>query len=222
MPDGGHITTIAVTFGVFNQKTAWIDLRQLRWLDLAGMLTRHTVGPKEGTCFVPATFRGGERKKAQASQIDIAVLDSDSGATLEEIQATLAARGYNGIISSTHSHGTTRTRVKKSNWEKFFGAADDPVTAAEQFLIQEKGYLPRVAVDAHIVAEDGEHVTFEHQPCPKFRVVVPLARPWKASDFPSQEAANAAWKNCIEALAAELGLNHDQSCTDTSRLFYRQ
>lgn len=220
MPDSGHIANFAVTFGSHNQTAPWSDVRRLTWAELADQLTHHEIGAKEGPCFVPATFRGGGRKKAHAQQIDIAVLDSDSGASLKEIQAALAARGWMGIISSTHSHGTSKTRVKRSHWAKFLAAADDPAVAAEQFLIREKSYLPSVATNAHIVGEDDENITFQHQPCPKFRIVVPLARPWRASDYPTQGAANAAWKERIEALAAALGLNHDQSCTDTSRLFY--
>jgi hypothetical protein len=65
-----------------------------------------------------------------------------------------------------------------------------------------------------------EFVFFKHQPCPKFRVAIPLLRPWLAADYPSQDVANAVWKERIEALAAALGLQHDQACTDTSRLFY--
>ncbi len=49
---------------------------------------------------------------------------------------------------------------------------------------------------------------------------MPLARPWLAAGYDSQREANAAWKERIEALAASLGLSHDQACTDTSRLFY--
>ncbi len=75
-------------------------------------------------------------------------------------------------------------------------------------------------MDAEVVEETDEHVVFSHQPCPKFRVILPLQRPWLARNYDSQREANAAWKERVEALAAALGLAHDQSCTDTSRLFY--
>ncbi len=211
---------IALTFGSYNQTTPWTDIRSLMWPALVDVVSGHRTGPKEGTCIVPATFRGTERKKEHADKIDVVFLDSDSGASLQEIRAALTALGWRGIISSTHSHGSSRTRVKRLHWAKFLATADDPVVAAEQYLVQEKGYLPRVAMNAHIVEEGDEHITFQHEPCPKFRIIVPLARPWRASDFPTQGVANAAWKERIEAVAAALGLNHDQSCTDTSRLFY--
>ena len=80
--------------------------------------------------------------------------------------------------------------------------------------------LPRIAVGAVIAEETDEFVFLEHQPCPKFRVVIPLLQPWRAADYQTQDAANAAWKERIKALAATLSLQHDQSCTDTSRLFF--
>lgn len=202
-----------VTFGNFTD-TTWPDVRALGWPDLAALLTTHEAGPKEGTCFVPATFRGPRRNKADAAQIEIAVLDCDSGHTAEDIESAVRAHGWRAIIHSTHSHLTTATRAKASHWQRF-GAAD-----AEAFLIREKGYLPRVAEGAMVSRTDGDYVMFEHQPCPKFRLVLSLSRPWRAADFADQNAANAKWKERIEALAAALGLSHDQSCTDSSRLFY--
>ena len=75
-------------------------------------------------------------------------------------------------------------------------------------------------VGARVVSETDAEVVFEHQPCPKFRIAIPLARPWLACSYDTQHGANVAWKERIEALAHALGLQHDQSCTDTSRLFY--
>lgn len=145
------------------------------------------------------------------------MLDADCGHTLEEIEAAVKARGWAAIIHSTHSHLTTTTTVKRTAWDKAF--ADCPIDAERLFLIG-KGYLPRVAAGAHIINETADEVTFEHQLCPKFRIVLRPSRPWLAADYPDQNTANAAWKERIEALAASLGLSHDQSCTDTSRLFY--
>ena len=209
--------TFTVNFGHYTQDTPWTDVQALPWSDLARGLTTHAIGQKEGTCIVPARFSGTARKKSEAVQIGLAILDSDCGHTLAEIETAIRARGWAAIIHSTHSHQTTRTKASKANWTKF--RDDCPIDAERQFLI-EKGYLPHVAEGARIVADDGKHVWFEHQPCPKFRVVLPLSRPWLASDYQDQNTANAAWKERIEALAAALGLHHDQSCTDTSRLFY--
>ncbi len=190
------------TFGTHSQTTSWTDRRRLAWPDLANLLTAHVVGQKEGTCIVPAVFRGTERKKRDAVQIDVAFLDSDAGSTLHEICAAIRARGWSAIVSSTHSHLATRTRAKRSNWDKFLGGAAARPDSASTFLERERGYLPRIARDARLVSADPEYALFEHQPCPKFRIAIPLERPWLANSYGNQRAADAAWKGCVEALAA--------------------
>ncbi|MBR0670560.1 hypothetical protein [Neoroseomonas soli] len=206
-----------LTFGHFMQTAPWTDRRLLAWPDLVTLLTTHEVGSKEGACFTPAVFRGARRHKSDAEQIDLAVLDSDSGVPLDEIRSAIAARGWQAITASTHSHLTTTTSCKRSNWDRY--RAQHGADAAG-YLVQDKGYLPAVAAGAAVVCEVGDDVTFRHQPCPKFRIVLPLARPWRAADHGSQKLANEAWRERVEAVAAALRLRHDQSCTDTSRLFY--
>ncbi|MEO3476016.1 phage/plasmid primase, P4 family [Roseomonas sp. CAU 1739] len=214
------ISVFTFTFGTFNQLTPWTDRQSLSWTDLALRLTSHEVGPKEGTCIVPAVFRGTRRHKSDADQIDVVFLDSDTGAALEEIRAAISARDFRAVISSTHNHQTTTTSVKRGNWDKFRAKHPDAVTAAEAYLVEDKGYRADIATGAVVIDETGDTVTFQHQPCPKFRIAIPLERPWRAGSYDTQTAANAAWKERIEALAAALNLRHDQSCTDTSRLFY--
>lgn len=192
----------------------------MTWPELADLLTRHEIGPKEGTCIVPAIFSGQRRSKEQAQRIDLAFLDSDAGSTLPEIRAALHHHGWMAIISSTHSHLTARTHVKRDHWLKFRPTIDDAARAPAAFLEAEKGYLPRVAQNARLAEETSEFAILAHQPCPKFRIALPLRRPWLAQAYASQHVANADWKERIGALAAALHLDHDQSCTDTSRLFY--
>ena len=211
MTDGR--TTFGFTWGASHTQTSWDDARQVSWPAMVEMLTSHVPGQKEGPCLVPAVFTGNSRKKEEASQIDVAFLDSDGGAPLDDIIAALKSRGWEGVVSSTHSHMTTRTEVNKSNWDRYF--AKHPDSDAAEFLIQEKGYLSAVADGAEPVGmrtvrvrdKDVEYIVIEHGPCPKFRVAVPLGKPWRAADFLSQVAANEAWKERIEALAAALSLS---------------
>lgn len=213
--------TYVLTFGDYDQTGPWTDARELDWSALAALLTRHAIGRKEGACVVPATFSGTKRRKADAVRIDVAMLDSDAGATLHEITAAITARGWVAAVASTHSHLSTRTRAKRGHWDAFRAKADaDGPGAAEAFLVREKGCLQRVAIDARVVEETAEHAVFGHAPCPKFRVAIPVLRPWSAAAYADWRAAGAAWKERIGALAAALGLRHDQACTDTSRLFY--
>lgn len=206
------------TFGDHQIQSIWPTARSVDWLELITLMTSHQVGEKTGPCIVPARFSGSARKKADAQQIDVAFLDSDVGHTLAELQDAVASKGWRAIIASTHSHHLTTTISKRGAWDKFLTDHGDPDTAAAAYL-EAKGYLAHVAQGARVFATSVSEVTFEHQPCPKFRVVLPLMRPWVASSYDSQREANAAWKERIEALAVVLGLHHDQSCTDTSRLF---
>jgi Family of unknown function (DUF5906) len=210
-------SALRFTFG-FWTNTSWTDRRELSWPELTEVLTAHKIGQKEGSAIVPATFRGDRRVKSDAEEIDVAFLDSDTGHTLAEIETKVRACGWTAVISSSHSHMTMQTKASRSNVDKF--RRDNPHSTDADFLVEDKGMLPRVVAGAGVAGADGEFVYFEHQPCPKFRVAIRLRRPWRASDYPTQDAANAAWKERIEALAAALGLPHDQSCTDTSRLFY--
>ena len=212
--------TYTCTFGIYNQATSWSDVRSLPWAELAQLLTQHEVGQKEGTCLVPAVFSGTKRAKADAVRIDIVFLDSDAGSTLDDIQSALAVWGWQSVISSTHSHLTTNTKAKRGNWDKFRVAGGDAEDLPARYLVEEKGVLARVAAGATVASETDEFTFFKHQPCPKFRVALPLLRPWLANNYDDQRQANAAWKERIGALAGALGLNHDQACTDTSRLFY--
>lgn len=206
------------TFGASETATEWTDRQRLPWIRLVEILTDHKPGRKEGRCIVPAMFSGTSRKKEEAQQIDVAFLDSDTGVPMAEIAAAIARNGWAGVISSTHSHMSRRSEAKASNWDRYF--AKSLGSTPEDFLREEKGYRPDVARGATTAETIDGRVQIDHLPCPKFRVVIPLDRPWKASDYPSQAVANAAWKAAVEALAAALALPHDQSCTDTSRLFY--
>jgi hypothetical protein len=163
--------SFAFTFGYYTQNSGWTDRRTLSWTDLIEKPTIHEVGPKVGTCIVPAVFRGTKRKKADADQIDVAFLDSDSGATLDEIRTAVAARGWRAVIASSHSHLTTATTCKRLHWDKFRAQHGGD---APGYLMADKGYLPRVVTAAVLSAESDEDVTFRHQPCPKFRIVIRL------------------------------------------------
>ena len=110
--------------------------------------------------------------------------------------------------------------MKRGGWDKFRVGTDGENRSAEAYLIADKGYLQRVAAGAHVVRETANEVTFRHQACAKFRIAIPLARPWMASNYENQALANDVWKERVGALAHALGLRHDQSCTDSSRLFY--
>ena len=169
---------------------------------------------------MPALFSGHQRKKGYAARIEVAFLDSDSGAPLQDIREAIKQSGWAAIISSTHSHLTTQTKFKRSHWDRFCARSADQDPVAVEFLLKEKHYRPDVAAGARVATETADYVILSHAPCPKFRVAIPLLRPWVAAEYHEQDQANAAWADRVVALASALRLEHDQACIDTSRLFY--
>jgi hypothetical protein len=195
----------------------------MSWPQHAALLTTHEVGPKGGSCIVPATFRGTERKQSAGERIDLILLDSDSGATLEEIAEAIGRHGWAAAIASTHSHLSTITRAKRGAYEKWLtdaGIAISDPAGPTAYLIGFKGMLARIGEKARILGQDDTYVTFEHAPCPRYRIALPLARPWIAASFDTHKEAIAAWKGAYAAMAHALHLRHDASCADVSRLFY--
>jgi hypothetical protein len=211
-----------LTFGRSRMEVKWQDRREIGFAELGAMLREAPVGPKDGPCYTPATFAGGARRKDQATEIHIVVLDADCGHTLDEIQNAIAARDWRAIIHSTHSHLTERSHIAAAAAEKWLAA--NPGQTIAGYMVAKAGYLPRVVANAHVVDEVAEgaarNLVVQHAPCPKYRVILPLDQPWIAAEYQTQDLANAKWRERIGALAHALGLHHDQSCVDTSRLFY--
>lgn len=226
MSEAGPVSSraISLTFGTSATQTKpWDDVRTFSWDELAIMLTRHCVGTKEGDCFTPATFPTGKRRKADAARIDILVLDSDSGASRDDIARALRSLGWAGLISSTHSHLASETLVKRGSydaWLQKVGTSSDDPRAAERYLVEQKGLMPSVAKGATLADQDETYLTFHHNPCPKFRIALPLARPWIAGAYDSQKQATEVWEERYSLAARHLGIQHDRSCSDVSRLFY--
>jgi hypothetical protein len=215
----GAARDIAITVTLGNRKsyTVWRDTWSGTFDAFARGFEKSPIGQKDGPCFVPATLRGTARKKTETVEIGLVALDADCGHTFEEIFDMVSTAGYEAVIHSTHSHETTETEISGKDFD---AKGIDGVAA---YMMQEKGYLPDIVSDAEIVrkvevgvnsktGEVTENYIVRHAPCPKFRIMIPLASPWQAADYPSQTKANAAWKAFVTALAASLGLHHDQSC----------
>ena len=213
---------IAITLGRNRSELRWSDQRRLTFDALADMLRHSPVGTKDGPCFTPAIFSGTARRKEQAVHIDLAVLDADCGHTLGEIETALRRCGWRAIVHSTFSHMTEQTVISAAAYDQWL--TDNPAGTPAGYMASKKGYLPAIVAAAQIIDElrDGtsRNYLIKHAPCPKYRVILPLQDPWQAHDYPSQQLANAAWRERIGALASALQLHHDQSCVDTSRLFY--
>lgn len=211
------------TFAASRAETRWKDRRYYDFTSLSHQLAASPVGTKDGACYTPAVFSGISRKQDQATQIDVVVLDSDCGHSLDFIRDAIAAKGWRAIVHSTHSHLTEQTTMAAAAADAWL--AEDRGRTIGAYMVAKKGYRPEVAqgaveVERRELPTGKVDIIVQHRPCPKFRILLLLDRPWVAADYTSQQVANAVWKGRIGALAAALGLSHDQSCVDTSRLFY--
>jgi hypothetical protein len=213
-------TEFKITLGARMAQGEWPQRETLTFDAFATKLSQSPAGPKDGTCYTPATFRGINRKKNDADEIGIVALDADCGHSFEEIIDAVEKAGLAAIVHATHSHLTTESEISCRDYDKWADAHPGRDVAA--YMREKRSYLPRVVAGAKITGKTAAEKNYivEHQPCPKFRVIVPLAGHWRAKDFENQLAANAAWRQFITALASWLGLQHDQACTDTSRLFF--
>ncbi len=207
----------SVTLSDREDTSVWPNASELSWDDLTALLTEHNEGSKIGPCIVPASLHGAKRKNETVKEITLLVFDSDSGQELSEIGANIRKAGYAAIISSTHSHNTTRTTITASDYEQ--AKKESPSESAKKALIN-KGYRRNVAENAEIDDINDSHVRITHNQCPKFRIIVPLEYPFLAGDYPDVKAASASWKQKYLAVAAKLGLHVDEACSDLARLFY--
>jgi len=196
---------------------------------------------KDGTCFVPGTLLGDSRKKEGVGSIDILVYDIDGGQALDGpngVDAKLEEAGIFGWVYSTHSHQSTKTKIKADHFEKWakrVGAATTPPTL--QGIIDYLGQHDKQhIVDANPVfdmsdmasakkhfehSSDGMHFIIHHDPLEKYRVVIPLAERIVFTDLALvTRKAIDAYKSIYHGVGKALGLVYDRKCEDPSRLFY--
>lgn len=221
-PETAEVPMINIIVGASKSHFRWSDRKCLSWADFGEVLADVKVGKKDGQCYTPALLSGMQRRIDFTTQIDVAVLDADCGHDFEEIKAAVQAKGWCAIIHSTFSHLSDRTLISADAFDKWV-ATEGNDGDIRSYMLEGKGYLPRILEDAEIIDElttDSRSYMVKHAPCPKFRVILLLTSPWFAEDYDSQTMANMVWRERIGALASALRLHHDQSCTDTSRLYY--
>jgi hypothetical protein len=191
--------------------------------ELVQGLTQHTIGPKDGACFLQGQAKGGVRNARAMEKLFVVGIDVDNGMPSTEIDQIVRERGVFCIRYTTHSHGKDQTEVKNDDWITY-ARAHEGATISE-YLVAKKRYLPEVAEQARIVAEEmtsdsGKVIIVEHPAMDKNRLIFVLARPWSVWDWELQAEALKAWETAYMSLASWLGIVVDKSCTDTSRLFY--
>lgn len=72
--------------------------------EFRALLLDHREGPKAGPCWMPAVFTGNRRSGATAEEVQVAVLDLDSGQPVDVIAERIRAAGLAAILHTSHSH----------------------------------------------------------------------------------------------------------------------
>ena len=106
----GPLGTVRATFGTYDQRGPWVDVRTLTWEDLCGLLTAHTVGANDVIARLPleydeplteggANLSMGERQllsfaRAVVHDPDVLILDEATSSvdpgTERRLQASMA------------------------------------------------------------------------------------------------------------------------------------
>jgi len=197
--------------------------------DLASLisaLTTHTVGPKDGRCFLQGRCAGGHRQARAMEELYVIGIDVDNGMPSTEIDRIIKERGLFAIRYTTHSHGKDYTEVRQDDFVKYQRL--HPGATISEYLIEKKRYLPEIAEDAQIAGNSmgagGLVLRVTHAPMDKNRLVFILSKPWTLTELTSrgltQDEAIKEWRSLYLNFAAWLGIPADESCTDPSRLFY--
>jgi hypothetical protein len=104
-------TPVQVSVGQSQEDKKWETTPEAEFaMFLDPFLTKHTVGKKNGRCFVTGALSDGVRGKNSVTALYLMGLDVDSGASLDATFATIKKKGLFAVLYTTHSHGTAEIR----------------------------------------------------------------------------------------------------------------
>jgi len=220
-----------ISTGKNQEERSW-RTKEVTFYDLLEHLTDHKESKKKnGPCFMQGSLVKGVKQRTLSNVFDLnfMVLDIDSGQPMAEVRQELANQDLFGVLYTTYSHGTTTTKVKKTEMIKklHLDDGDEITTQHVKFYLQhhkryDKRIIDTCQYDKEEHVEGGVMVFVEHDPMPKYRIVLPLAETFVLSEVTggNEHSARELWKRKYVGLAAKLGASYDRSCTDISRLFF--
>lgn len=180
--------------------------------------------------FTQGALAGKQRKTAAVKTLDLLVLDIDNGQPIEELREELLAHDIFAVIYSTYSHLSTTSKVGTAPFMKAMKIDDiedvDDEMVREYFEFHKhyhSSIIKNMTFDRVEQTAEGAFVFVNHDPQPKYRVVMVLDEPFdmmKEGGGNIQKAAKK-WKAKYAGVANLLGASYDIACTDPSRLFFR-
>lgn len=201
--------------------------------DLFSSLANIDVGPKDGVCILSGEVVGGQRLANNMKANHIIMLDIDNGMTVDGGEELIKSKGLCAVIWTTYSHMKTTTSVKEAALHQFLNKRkqvlafelNDITGQIADYLAKEKNYTGPILNSIDMGATKREHVAggveyvITHNPMPRFRMLFILDEPFSFSAGLQKERIKE-WKTLYSAFCNSLGVVHDSSCEDPSRLMY--
>jgi len=223
---------VTLSYGHSRQEKAWKPIT----CTVAQFILNHSTfqeGPKDGSCILQGEAVDGVRNKNTIKQLDVLMMDHDTGVTIQDYCEQAEANGIWTLIWTTHSHGkglsTIRfnefTSRKHDNKYKVKAKSELTEDIVRAYLLEVRGYLPEIVAELAFEIKqtgDGEVVEVQHAPMDKFRSMRILNKPYDIANHPVSVAeASQGWASVIRAVSDHLkSPQYDTSCTDVSRLMY--
>ncbi|MBN8902805.1 MAG: hypothetical protein BGO51_28340 [Rhodospirillales bacterium 69-11] len=230
LPLGDCPETVRLTFGVTAEHggkaipcNSSLHLDELTWPP--ALLAESEIGAKEGRFFQNFTYAAGQPRRSEfAERADTMTFDVDTGLPWETALQACEKHGVAAVAASSYNWGKRVSRYKAADYHAW--REEHPETAEADapagFMGAIDGLHPSVTAGASVRGEFDGKVEITHGPIEKYRLTLPLARPWLRSDFPTLAAAAENWAGLYWAVAAALGIAEwvDPTCDDLSRFYY--
>ena len=234
---------VTVSMGTGVKETNWKPMLTTRMGALDGFCTPRVARKKDSAAMVLGKLpepdltneRESNRRNALIEEVWMVGLDFDTGVTGDELAQAMTDAKLMGVLASTYSHmtnTTTETYRSFALWMVETGRAatveeavvDRDVVRA-RMAAEPKKIVPAIVntMEIEITGEGNDReVVITHAPLPKWRLILPLDRPFIPADHDSaDEEGFRVWRGVAPALARRLGaLPFDHACVDPARLWY--
>lgn len=201
--------------------------------ELFAYLNAPRVGAKDGACILSGEVVGGQRLATNMKTNYILMLDIDNGMSINDAVELVKRRGLCAVIWTTYSHLKTTSVVKEAALHQFLNKRgqnldfelDEITGQIADYLAKEKNYTADILNSIFFDKTKRQHVAggveyvITHAPMPRFRVLFILEEPFSFSKGLQKDRIKA-WKDGYKSFCEDLGIVHDASCEDPSRLMY--
>ena len=195
---------------------------------LLALVKEHKVGAKDGLSITQGPLVAPARTANNVAENYILMVDVDTGASIDKVEAFCRDLGLFAVIWTTHSHMKTQTlvpeqklvtwmRQKKRHWDP----QDEDIRA---YFAETAKMAPKLAKTCRLGGkqhvEGGVKFVVTHDPMPRFRVLFVLSEPFSFSEGGTQRQRIDKWKELYAKFSDFMGVGWDRSCVDPSRLMY--